>query len=47
MHKQATLLSKGPQEQLQWVNTLLSKGPKITVMYKHFSFKGPTNFTDF
>jgi len=26
---------------------LLSKGPKVTVMHKRFSFKGPLNFTDF
>jgi len=33
---------RGPQQQLQCVhvNTLLSKGPKVTVMYEHFSFKG-------
>ena len=34
MYKQATLLSKGPQQQLQCANILLSKGPKITVTYK-------------
>ena len=28
MHKQATLLSKGPQQQLQCVNTLKQRGPK-------------------
>jgi len=44
-----TLLSNGAQQQLQcymykWA-TLFLKGPKITV--KHFSFKGPPNFTDF
>jgi len=37
----------GPQQQLQFANTLLTKGPKVTVMHKHFSFKGPLNFTDF
>jgi len=36
---------RGPQQRLQCANTLLSKGPKVTVM--HFTFKGPPNFTDF
>ena len=38
---------KRPQQQLQCVNTLISNGPKVTVMYKHFSFKGSPNFTNF
>ena len=41
MYKWATLLSKGPQQQLQCENTLLSKATKITVL--HFSFKGPSS----
>jgi len=36
----------GPQQQLLSANTLLnSKRPKVTVMHKHFSFKGSPNFT--
>jgi len=31
MYKYVTLLSKGPQQQLQCVNTLLSQEPKLTV----------------
>jgi len=38
------LLSCGPQQQLQYVNSLLSKGPKVTAKHKHFAFKGlPTS----
>jgi len=29
---------RGPQQRLQCANTLLSKGPEVTVM--HFTFKG-------
>jgi len=47
MCKVAYVAFKGAQQQLQCVNTLLSKGSKITVMYKHFSFKRPPNFTNF
>jgi len=39
---------KGPQQATAVVMcNLLSKGPKVTVMHKHFSFKGPPNYTDF
>jgi len=38
---------RGLQQQLQCGYTLLSKGPKVIVMHKHFSFQGPPNFTVF
>jgi len=40
MYKQATLLSKGPPTAAVMCKYLAFKGSQITVMHKHFSFKG-------
>jgi len=46
LYKWSTLLSKDSPTAVVMCKYLTSKGPKVTVMHKRFSFKGSPNFTD-